>query len=70
LDKQINDKKKKAETEFLEEARQASLGQALADQEKKNYYSYAERCLKEWNEAGKNVKPLLIELKTYNNKVQ
>lgn len=66
----MNDKKKKAEEEFLEERRQASLAQALADQEKKSYYSYAEKCIKDWNEAGKNVKPLLIELKTYNSKVQ
>jgi len=54
----------------MQERQQAAYSQALADQEKKNFYSYAERCIKDWNESGKNVKPLLIELKEYNNKIQ
>jgi len=70
LDKQIADKKKKAEEEFVDDRSQASMAQALADQEEKAYYSYAERCIKDWTEAGKNVKPLLIELKTYKNKIK
>ena len=70
MDKQIADKKKKAEEEFLDEKRQAMMAQALADQEEKTYYSYAERAIKEWGDSGKNVKPLLIELKTYKNKIK
>ena len=70
LQKQIDTKKKKAEEEFVDEKRQAAMSQALADQEERAYYSYAEKCIKEWNEAGKNVKPLLIELKTYKNKTK
>jgi hypothetical protein len=70
LQKQVDEKKKKAEQEFMDEHRQAAMCQALADQEKKSYYSYAEKCIKDWNDAGKNIKPLLIELKTYNSKVQ
>ncbi len=70
LDKQIADKKKKAEQGFIEERKQAALAQALADQQEKAYYSYAEKCIKEWKDAGKNIKPLLIELKTYKNKIQ
>ena len=68
--RQVKDKKTKAEEDFLEERRQAALAQALTDQEEKNYYSYAERCIKEWADAGKNVQPLLIELKTYKNKTK
>ena len=68
--KQVDDKKKKSEEEFLEERRTAMVAQALADNEEKTYYSYAERCIKEWGDSGKNVKPLLIELKTYKNKIK
>jgi len=70
LDKQIADKKAKAEKDFIEERKQAAIAQSLADQEEKQYYSYAEKCIKEWQDAGKNIKPLLIELKTYKNKVK
>ena len=37
LDKQIADKKKKAEQEFLEDKKHAGLAQALGDQEEKAY---------------------------------
>ena len=67
LDKQIADKKKRSEENFLADRQQAAMAQALADQEDKAYYSYAERCIKEWQAAGKNIKPLLIELKAYKN---
>jgi len=70
LDKQINDKKIKAEEEFIQEKKESSMAQALGDVEDKNFYRYAERCIKEWNDAGKSVQPLLIELKTYKNKVK
>ncbi len=70
LDKQIDEKKKRSEEGFLAERREAATAQALADQEDKTYFSYAERCIKEWKDAGKNIKPLLIELKTYKNKTK
>lgn len=43
--------------------------QALLDQQEKNFYSYAERCIKEWQDAGKNVKPLVMELKNYKKRI-
>ena len=43
--------------------------QALQDQQEKNFYSYAEKCIDEWQGQGKNVKPLIIELKNYKKRV-
>ena len=48
----------------------ASLhAQALLDQQEKNFYSYAERCIAEWQAQGKNVKPLILELKNYRKRI-
>ena len=44
--------------------------QALLDQQEKNFYSYAERCIETWQTQGKNVKPLIMELKNYKKRVQ
>jgi len=41
----------------------------LLDQQQKNFYSYAEKCIGEWQSQGKNVKPLILELKNYKKKV-
>ena len=37
----------------------------LNDQQEKNFYSYAEQCIQEWQGQGKNIKPLIMELKNY-----
>ena len=41
----------------------------MLDQQEKGFYSYAERCIRDWEDAGKNVKPLLIELKNYKKRI-
>ena len=41
---------------------------SLLDQQYKNFYSYAEKCIAEWQSQGKNVKPLIMELKNYKKK--
>jgi hypothetical protein len=46
----------------------ATRSQALLDHKEKEFYSYAEKCIKEWQEQGKNVKPLILELKNYKKK--
>ena len=43
--------------------------QALLDQQEKNFYSYAEKCIQDWQAQGKNVKPLIMELKNYKKRV-
>jgi hypothetical protein len=47
----------------------ALRNQALQDQQEKNFYSYAEQCVAQWEAQGKNVKPLIMELKNYKKRV-
>ena len=42
---------------------------AVIDQQEKGFYSFAEQALKEWGNQGKNVKPLILELKSYKKRV-
>ena len=42
---------------------------ANLDENDKQFYSYAERAIKEWSDAGKNIKPLIVELKSYKKRV-
>ena len=67
---QIGKKKKEAEIEYMNQRRDEAEANALRDQEEKNYLSYAEQCLKEWGDQGKNIKPLLLELKKQKAHVQ
>ena len=69
LKKQAEDKNVKAQEEFINEQHQALHNQALQDQQEKNFYSYAEKCIQEWQSQGKNVKPVILELKNYKKKV-
>jgi hypothetical protein len=41
----------------------------MLDQQEKGFYSYAEEALKTWADKGKNVKPLILELKSYKKRV-
>ena len=43
---------------------------ALLDEHDKKFYSYAEQAIKQWQDSGKNIKPLIMELKSYNKKVE
>lgn len=54
---------------YKKELAEASKANALIDQNEKEFYSYAEKCIKEWQDAGKNVTPLILELKGYKKKV-
>jgi len=56
--------------EFQEQQVNALKTQALVDQQEKNFYSYAERAVADWQAEGKNVKPLIMELKNYKKRVQ
>jgi len=61
-------RKKAAEDEFVREMKEATTSKALLDHKEKEFYSYAEKCIKEWQDQGKNVKPLILELKNYKKK--
>ena len=55
--------------EFRDEQVNALKTQAPLDQQEKNFYSYAEKCIQDWQAQGKNVKPLIMELKNYKKRV-
>jgi len=65
LRKQIDNKNRKAQEDFVMEQHTALRNNALQDQQDKNFFSYAEKCIGEWQSQGKNVKPLIMELKNY-----
>jgi phage pi2 protein 07 len=69
LRKQMEMRHKKAEDEFKANLEEAARTQALLDQQEKGFYSYAEQAVKEWQQKGKNVTPLILELKNYKKKV-
>ena len=56
-------KRKQAEQEFIREQKAATKTQALLDQQEKHFYSYAEKAIEDWKKEGKNVTPLILELK-------
>ena len=62
-------KKRKAEDDYKKELEAAAKTQALLDEKEKQFYSYAEQCIKEWEANGKNVKPLIMELKGYKKRI-
>ena len=62
-------KNEAAVADFREQQVNALKTQALLDQQEKNFYSYAEKCIQEWQGQGKNVKPLIMELKNYKKRV-
>jgi len=66
---QADAKQKIAEEEFMREQRAATKSQALLDQQEKHFYSYAEKCIKDWKAEGKNVTPLLLELKNQSKNI-
>lgn len=69
IKRQVAVKNEKAVRQFQDEQEQALKTQALLDQQEKNFYSYAEQCIKDWQGAGKNVKPLVMELKNYKKRI-
>jgi len=69
LKRQIEVKHKKAEEDFKAELEQATRAVAVVDEQQRGFYSYAEEALKTWGASGKNVKPLILELKSYKKRV-
>lgn len=55
--------------EFMADQEAACKAQALLDQQEKNFYSYAEQCISQWQADGKNVKPIIMELKNYKKRI-
>ncbi|CDW72209.1 UNKNOWN [Stylonychia lemnae] len=67
--RQIDLRTKKAEEDYKKQLEETTKAKALLDQNDKEFYSYAEKCIKEWQDAGKNVTPLILELKNYKKQI-
>ncbi|EAR95127.2 hypothetical protein TTHERM_00643530 (macronuclear) [Tetrahymena thermophila SB210] len=66
---QANEKQKLREEAFLNEMDEAEKIKQRLENDDKNFNSWAERMIREWNSDGKDIKPLLKELATYNKKL-
>ena len=62
-------KTQRVEQDYKQQLTEATKANALIDQNEKEFYSYAEKCIKEWQDSGKNVTPLILELKNYKKRV-
>jgi len=68
--KQAAAKQKKLEEEIVKEFEDAQKMKVALDEDEKVFNSYAEKCINEWNDNGKNIKPMLMELQKYKKKSQ
>jgi len=68
--KQANQKQRKLEEQMVKEFDDALRMKAALEEEDKIFKSYAEKCIVEWDDNGKNIKPLLLELQNYKKKTQ
>ena len=67
--KQMDFKARKAEQEALIEEELAKQSLKMQEDEQLQFHSYAEKCLKEWSTQGKNITPLILELKNYKKRI-
>ena len=62
---QAEQRRQKAEAEFKAQLAVDLTIQATNDNESKQFCSFAEKAIGEWQADGKNVTPLILELKNY-----
>ena len=67
--KQMDFKARRAEQEALIEEELARQSIKMQEDEQLQFHSYAEKCLKEWSTQGKNITPLILELKNYKKRI-
>jgi hypothetical protein len=70
--RQIEDKKKKAFNEFVNEKKDGMQKRDMINKEEEDFFKFAEEKIKSYYEQGKNIIPMLLELKKYkkNNSLQ
>jgi len=66
--KQTEQKEKELEKQIKKEFKDAMKMKVAIEEEEKTFQSYAEKCIAEWQDNGKNIKPLLLELENYKKK--
>ena len=69
---QIEEKKKKALNDFIIEKRDGLQNRDMINKEEEEFFIFAEEKIKSYHEQGKNIVPMLLELKKYkkNNSLQ
>ena len=69
---QIEEKKKKALNDFIIEKRDGLQNRDMINKEEEEFFKFAEGKIKSYHEQGKNIVPMLLELKKYkkNNSLQ
>ena len=69
---QIEEKKKKAFNDFVIEKRDGLQNRDMINKEEEEFFKFAEEKIKNYHEQGKNIVPMLLELKKYkkNNSLQ
>lgn len=58
-------KKQKAEEEFVREQEDAYKTKIMLNNEQEDFIQYAEEWIKDYYKQGKDITPLLLELKSY-----
>ena len=69
---QIEEKKKRALNDFIIEKRDGLQNREMINKEEEEFFKFAEEKIKSYHEQGKNIVPMLLELKKYkkNNSLQ
>lgn len=66
---QIENKKKKAEEEFLKDQENAYQTKLMLQNEQSEFLNYAENWVRDYYQDGKDIKPLILELKNYKKRL-
>lgn len=61
-------KKQKAEDEFVKDQEDAYKTNLVLQKEQDEFMRYADECIGEYHQAGKNLVPLILDLKSYKKK--
>ena len=62
---QIEEKKKAAFNEFVLEKRDGLQNKQMINKEEEEFFKFAEEKIKNYHDQGKNIVPMLLELKKY-----
>jgi hypothetical protein len=65
---QMEVKKQKAEDEFVKDQEDAYKTNLVLQKEQDEFMRYADECIGEYHQAGKNLVPLILDLKSYKKK--
>jgi len=65
---QMDIKKQKAEDEFVKDQEDAYKTNLMMQKEQDEFMRFADECIGEYHQSGKNIVPLILDLKNYKKK--